>query len=370
MIIWLSGFFSDLTIHRLLNYITFRALMAVLTSFSIGILLGPRIINVIYQLNFRDRGRDYGDISPKNKDGTPTMGGLIIFFSLLISVLLWGNWGPQSPNNFFLGMMIFTAFWFTALGFFDDYLKNIRGHSDLGLNRGLKLFFQALFGVILALLVLNAESSPFSPGSATRLYAPFFKNPIVDLGLFYYPFIVLTIIAIANSINFADGLDGLATVPSALLISVYIIFAYIIGNFRVAKYLWFPFVNGSGELVIVLSALVGALAAFLWFNAYPAQIFMGDTGSLLLGGMIGTSAVLLKQELLFLIAGGIFVIEFLSVFIQDYIGIKLLKRRVFYRAPIHHTYQFLGIAEPKIVVRFWILAVIFTLVSLISIKLR
>jgi phospho-N-acetylmuramoyl-pentapeptide-transferase len=370
MIIWLSDFISDPTVHRLFSYITFRALMAVLTSFAIGILLGRKIINVIYQLNFRDRGRAYGDISPKNKDGTPTMGGLIIFFSLLISVLLWGNWKTNSPNNFFLGTIIFTAFWFTALGFFDDYLKNIRGHSDLGLSRSLKLFFQALFGLILALLVLTADSSPFAPEIASKLFIPFLKAPILDLGIFYYPFIILTIIAIANSINFADGLDGLATVPAALLVSVYIVFAYIMGNFKAAKYLWFPFINGSGELVVVLAALVGALAAFLWFNAYPAEIFMGDTGSLLLGGVIGTSAVLLKQELLFLIAGGIFVIEFLSVFIQDYIGIKLLKRRIFYRAPIHHTYQFLGIAESKIVVRFWILAAIFTLISLISIKLR
>ncbi len=368
MIIWISDFFTNLTVHRLINYITFRALMAVLTSFSIGILLGRRVINVIYQLNFRDRGRAYGDISPKNKDGTPTMGGLIIFFSMLISVLLWGSW--KKPNNFFLATIIFTAFWFTALGFFDDYLKNIRGHSDLGLNRSLKLFFQALFGLILAFLVLTADSSPFAPEFATKLYVPFLKSPILDLGFFYYPFIILVIIAIANSINFADGLDGLATVPAGLLLAVYAVFAYIIGNSKAAKYLWFPFVNGSGELVVALAALIGALAAFLWFNAYPAEIFMGDTGSLLIGGVTATSAVLLKHELFFLIAGGVFVIEFLSVFIQDYIGIKLLKRRIFYRAPIHHTYQFLGIAEPKIVIRFWILAVIFTLISLISIKLR
>jgi phospho-N-acetylmuramoyl-pentapeptide-transferase len=368
MIIWISDFFANLPGQRLMTYITFRALMAVLTSFVIGILLGRRVIRAIYQLNFRDRARDFGDMSPRNKDGTPTMGGLIIFFSLLISVLLWGSW--KKPNNFFLGTIIFTAFWFTALGFFDDYLKNIRGHSDLGMNRGLKLFLQALFGLILALLLLSSDASPFAPEIAGKLFVPFLKNPVLDLGFFYYPFIILVIIAIANSINFADGLDGLATVPAGMLLAVYAVFAYIIGNFKAAKYLWFPFINGSGELVVVLAALIGALAAFLWFNAYPAEIFMGDTGSLLIGGIIATSAVLLKHELLFLIAGGVFVIEFLSVFIQDYIGIKLLKRRIFYRAPIHHTYQFLGIAEPKIVIRFWILAVIFTLVSLISIKLR
>ncbi len=365
MIDLLSGFFTGFPGQRLLGYITFRALMAVLTSFAIGILLGRRIINVIYQLRFRDRTRDWGDMSPRNKDGTPTMGGLIIFVSLLLSVLLWGRLG-----NFFLRISIFAVFWFGALGFFDDYLKNVRGSSDLGMSRSLKLFFQALFGMILALLVLSAETSPFPAEILTRLFVPFVKHPVLDLGLMYYVFIVLVVIAVANAINFADGLDGLATVPAGLLTGVYLVFAYIIGNARSAEYLLFPYIPGAAELVVVLGALVGSLAAFLWFNTYPAEIFMGDTGSLLLGGLIATSAVLLKQELLFLIAGGVFVIEFLSVFVQDYIGIKLMKRRIFYRAPIHHTYQFLGIAEPKIVVRFWIVAVIFTLVSLISIKLR
>lgn len=368
MIAWLSELFVRFPGQRLLTYITFRALMAVLTSFAVGILLGRPIIRAIYQLNFRDRARDFGDMSPRNKDGTPTMGGLIIFFSLLVSLLLWGSW--RKPGDFFLVTLIFTAFWFTAQGFVDDYLKNIRGSSDLGMNRGLKLLLQGLFGVILALLLLNSKASPFAAGTATLLHVPFVKTPVLDLGVFYYPFIVLVIVAIANAINFADGLDGLAAVPSGLLTAVYAVFAYIIGNSIAARYLWFPHVPGAGELVVVLAALVGALAAFLWFNAYPAEVFMGDTGSLLIGGVIATSAVLLKQELLFVIAGGVFVIEFLSVFVQDYIGIKLLKRRIFYRAPIHHTYQFLGIAEPKIVIRFWILAVIFTLVSLISIKLR
>jgi phospho-N-acetylmuramoyl-pentapeptide-transferase len=368
MIAWLSELFVHLPGQRLMTYITFRALMAVLTSFVIGILLGPRVIRAIYQLNFRDRARDFGDMSPRNKDGTPTMGGLIVFFSLLASILLWGSW--KKPNNFFLATIAFTAFWFTAVGFFDDYLKNIRGASDKGMNRGLKLFLQGLFGVILGLLLLGSPVSPLPAAIASKLYVPFLKTPLLDLGAGYYVFIVLAIIVIANSINFADGLDGLATVPAGLLVAVYAVFAYIIGNAIAAKYLWFPFIPGSGELVVVLAALVGALAAFLWFNAYPAEVFMGDTGSLLIGGLIATSAVLLKQELLFLIAGGVFVIEFLSVFIQDYIGIKLLKRRIFYRAPIHHSFQHLGIAEPKIVIRFWILAVIFTLVSLISIKLR
>ena len=368
MIAWLSDFFAEWPGQRLMTYITFRALMAVLTSFAIGILLGRRVIRAIYQLNFRDRARDFGELSPRSKDGTPTMGGLIIFLSLLVSILLWGSW--KKPNHFFLGTIVFTAFWFTAVGFFDDYLKNIRGSSDRGMNRGLKLFLQGLFGVILALLLLGSDASPFPDAIATQLYVPFLKTPLVDLGRWYYPFIVLVVIAIANSINFADGLDGLATVPGAMLVVVYAVFAYIIGNSIAAKYLWFPHIAGAGELVVVLAALVGALAAFLWFNAYPAEVFMGDTGSLLIGGLIATSAVLLKQELLFLIAGGVFVIEFLSVFIQDYIGIKLLKRRIFYRAPIHHSFQHLGIAEPKIVIRFWILAVIFTLVSLISIKLR
>lgn len=365
MIFWITKILSVVSLENLVNYISFRALMAILSSFLIGIIFGKKLINIIYQLNFRDKARGYGDISSKNKTGTPTMGGLIIFLAFLVSILLWAK-----LDNFFVAVVLFAAFWFTALGFVDDYLKSVRGSSDEGISRGVKLFFQALFGLILGLLVLSPDSSPFPSEIATKLFIPFIKNPVIDLSFFYYIFIVFVVIGISNSINFADGLDGLATVPVVFLASVYAVFAYIIGNSKAAAYLWFPYLKDSGELVVVLSALIGALAAFLWFNTFPAQIFMGDTGSLFLGGIIATCAVLLKKEILFLIAGGIFVIEFLTVFIQDFIGIKLLKRRIFYRAPIHHTFQFLGIAESKIVVRFWILSAIFTLISLISIKLR
>ncbi|MCP5046657.1 MAG: phospho-N-acetylmuramoyl-pentapeptide-transferase [bacterium] len=365
MIIWFSEWLVDIPGLRLVTYISFRALLAMLTAFLVGILFGRKFITLIYQLNFRDKAREYGDISPRNKSGTPTMGGVMIFLAFLISVLLWGK-----LDNFFLKTVLFAAFWFTALGFYDDYLKSIRGSSDAGLSRSLKLLFQCLFGIILGILVLSPGSSPFSPELATQLLIPFVKNPVMDLSYFYYGFIILVIIGISNSVNFADGLDGLATVPVSFVAVVYAIFAYILSNSKLAEYFLFPNIKGSGELVIVLAALVGALAAFLWYNTYPAEIFMGDTGSLFLGGVIATSAVLLKKELLFLIAGGVFVIEFLSVFIQDYIGIKWLKRRIFYRAPIHHSFQFRGIAEPKIVIRFWIVAVLFTLLSLISIKLR
>lgn len=365
MIDWLLQYFGDFPGQGLFTYVSFRALMGMLTAFLIGVLLGRKLINIIFQLNFRDRTRDYGDISPKNKDGTPTMGGVIIFLSFLIAVLLWGKLG-----NPFLKIALFASFWFTALGFFDDYLKSVRGSSDAGMSRGIKLFFQALFGLILGLLVLSPNSSIFPQEIITKLYIPFISDPVLDLRYLYYPFIILVVIGISNSINFADGLDGLAAVPVSLLAVVYAVFAYILSNAITAKYLLFPHLKGAEELVIVLTALIGALAAFLWFNTYPAEIFMGDTGSLFLGGLIATTAVLLKKEIIFLIAGGVFVIEFLSVFLQDYVGIKLLKRRILYRAPVHHTFQFLGIAEPKIVVRFWIIAVMFTLISLISIKLR
>ncbi|MCK5220271.1 MAG: phospho-N-acetylmuramoyl-pentapeptide-transferase [Candidatus Aminicenantes bacterium] len=365
MIFWINDLLTALSLDNLVSYITFRALMAVLSSFLFGIIFGKKLINIIYQLNFRDKSREYGDISSENKSGTPTMGGLIIFLSFLFSLLIWGKF-----DNFFLTVIIFASFWFTAIGFVDDYLKSINGSSDAGMSRGLKLLFQVLFGIILSILVLSPESSPFPDELLTKLFVPFFKNPVIDLSWFYYVFIVLVIIGISNSINFADGLDGLATIPVVFLSVVYAIFAYIIGNARIAAYLWYPYIEGSGELVIVLAALIGALAAFLWFNTFPAQIFMGDTGSLFLGGVIATSAILLKKEIIFLLAGGVFVVEFLTVFIQDYIGIKLFKRRIFYRAPIHHTFQFLGVAESKIVVRFWIIAAIFTLVSLISLKLR
>lgn len=365
MIFWINDLLTALSLDNLVSYITFRALMAVLSSFLFGIIFGKKLINIIYQLNFLDKSREYGDISSENKSGTPTMGGLIIFISFLFSLLIWGKF-----DNFFLTVIIFASFWFTAIGFVDDYLKSINGSSDAGMSRSLKLLFQVLFGIILSILVLSPESSPFPDELLTKLFVPFFKNPVIDLSWFYYVFIVLVVIGISNSINFADGLDGLATIPVVFLSVVYAVFAYIIGNARIAAYLWYPYIEGSGELVIVLAALIGALAAFLWFNTFPAQIFMGDTGSLFLGGVIATSAILLKKEIIFLLAGGVFVVEFLTVFIQDYIGIKLFKRRIFYRAPIHHTFQFLGVAESKIVVRFWIIAAIFTLVSLISLKLR
>jgi len=365
MLIWLMDIASDIPGHRLVTYISFRALSAMLTSFLIGVFLGRKLINIIYQLNFRDKTRDYGDMSTGNKDGTPTMGGIIIFLSFLIASLLWGQ-----LDNPFLRIILLAAFWFTALGFFDDYLKNVRGSSDAGMSRGIKLFFQALFGGILGFLVLSPGSSLLPGGLATKLFVPFIKNPVIDLSYFYYIFIILVIVGISNSINFADGLDGLAAVPTSLVAVVYAIFAYILSNAKLSEYFLYPHIKGSQELVVLLAAVIGALAAFLWFNTYPAEIFMGDTGALFLGGVIATTAILLKKEILFLIAGGVFVIEFLSVFIQDFIGIKLLKRRIFYRAPVHHSFQFMGVAEPKIVVRFWILAVIFALISLISIKLR
>jgi phospho-N-acetylmuramoyl-pentapeptide-transferase len=358
-------FLSDFPGHRLVTYITSRSLLAMLTSFLIGIFLGRKLINIIYQLNFRDKSREHKEITPESKEGTPTMGGIIIFLSFLLSVFIWGK-----LDNYFLRTVLFAAFWFTALGFFDDYLKSARGSSEEGMSRGVKLLFQAIFGIILAHLVLSTGLFHLPVELKTKLFVPFFKNPVIDLSYFYYVFIILVVVGISNSINFADGLDGLAIVPASMVALVYAIFAYILSNSKLAEYFLFPYIAGGEELVIVLAALIGAMAAFLWFNTYPAEIFMGDTGSLFLGGVIATTAILLKKEIIFLITGGVFVMEFLSVFLQDYIGIKLLKRRLFYRAPMHHSFQFLGIAEPKIVVRFWIIAIIFTLVSLISIKLR
>lgn len=369
MIIWLNNFLENplhIPLSRLLGYVSFRALLAMAFAFLLGVILGKRLIRVIYQLNFRDKARDYGDISPKNKSGTPTMGGLIIFLSFLISVLIWSR-----LDNFFTQVMLMAAFWFTAIGFLDDYLKSVRGSSDLGMSRPIKLFFQVLFAIVLSLFIFSSSGpSPLPPDIATKLFVPFVKNAVLDLGGYYVFFMILTVVGISNAINFADGMDGLATVPTALVALVYAVFAYIMSNSKAASYFLFPRIPGAEELVIVLGALIGALLAFLWYNAYPAEIFMGDTGSMMLGGMIATAAILTKHEIMFLIVGGVFVMEFLSVFIQDYIGIKLLKRRIFYRAPIHHSYQFLGIAESKIVVRFWILSIILTVIGLISIKLR
>ncbi len=352
---------------RIVNYISFRSLASMMTALLFVLIIGERMILWLHLKKIRDVQRLYHTVSSE-KAGTPSMGGWIIFWGLLLSILLWNDW-----ENRFVQIVTVMAICCFTIGAFDDYAKFKYGESDRGLSKFTKLLLQGLLGLGLAMVILYSPFSPYESGVRTQLCLPFLKPALfagrnIDLGWFYIPFIIFVFVAISNSVNFLDGMDGLAVLPSALTVLVYGVFAYIIGNKIYSHQLLFAHISGSAEMTIVCAGLIGACLGFLWFNAYPAQIFMGDSGSLFLGGFLATLAILVKQEFLFMIAGGIFVIEGASVFIQM-IGFKI-GYRIFYRAPIHHTYQFRGVAETKIVIRFWIAAFLLTLISLVTIKIR
>jgi phospho-N-acetylmuramoyl-pentapeptide-transferase len=352
------------TFFRLVNYISFRAILAMLTAFVLALLVGSRLIGYLFRRNICDVVEDYGIINVNDKRGTPVMGGILIIGSFLISLLLWCNLGSS-----YVHIILFSTVWFASLGFADDYLKIRSKSSAAGMSQKTKLLAQALFGLIFGILYLS-HASPLPEHLVSKLYLPFLKNPVMDLSYLYVPFIIFVVLAISNSVNFADGLDGLAIVPVSLTATVYGVFAYIIGNTIYASYLNFEYIAGSGELTVVCAALIGAGIGFLWFNAYPAEIFMGDVGSLTLGGILATIAILIKQEFLFPVVGGIFVLEGASVLIQEKIGINLLGRRLFFRAPLHHTFQYRGMSETKVVIRFWIISGLLATLALLSIKIR
>jgi len=354
-----------LSFLRLFQYISFRASFAFLTSFLVALIFGRKIITQLYRAGSRETGRETTDAVIQDKRGTPTMGGLIIVLSIGVSVLTWCNLKSE-----FVLWSLAAVVYFGLIGFTDDMLKLKSQSSDKGLSRSKKLLLQGLFGLVFGLFIFSESMTPFPGDIITQLYLPFFKNPVIDLSWVYIPFAIFVLLSISNAVNFADGLDGLAIVPSCTTIGVYGLFAYIIGNAVYSEYLLFEWMPGTGELTIFSAAVIGAGLGFLWFNAYPAQVFMGDTGSQALGGLIGTVAILLKQEFLFLMAGGIFLAEAVSVLLQDRIGIARIGRRLFYRAPLHHSIQHRGIAESTVVVRFWIVSIMLALLSIVTIKIR
>lgn len=355
---------SPLSFLRLFNYLTSRALFASITAMLIVLLLGKPFIRWLYQKGMRDIPRSYGDINPQSKTGTPTAGGTLIAISLIISTLLWCN-----LMSYQILAMLGTVVWFGTMGLVDDILKVRKHDSDGGLSQPVKLGLQATFGIILSIFYLGGWFG-HNHHMVGKLYVPFVKLAVVDLHWGYSLFMIFVVLAISNAVNFADGLDGLAIVPAGMSILVYGIFAYIIGNVILAKYFMYPYIPGTGELVVFCAAALGACIGFLWYNCYPAQIFMGDVGSLTLGGILATLSILLKQEFLFLLAGGIFFVEAASVLIQEKIGINMLGRRIFYRAPLHHTFQYMGMAESKVTIRFWIVSAILMLIALGSLKIR
>ena len=342
------------------RYITFRTGAAVLTALVVSLLLGPWLIRTLRSRSVGQNIREVGPESHMVKAGTPTMGGLLILLALTTSTLLWAN--LQNP---FVWIAVGVTLAFGLIGFSDDLIK-VRKHRNLGLTSRAKFLLQAVVGFAAASALL---ALPEKHGFDSTLNFPFFKQLAPDLGGLYIPFVALVLVAASNAVNLTDGLDGLAIGSVLIAAATYAIFSYVAGHALVAGYLQIPFISGVGEVTIFCGALVGASLGFLWFNSHPAEVFMGDVGSLALGGAIGIVAILSKQELVLFLVGGLWVLEVGSVIIQV-ASFKLTGKRVFRMAPLHHHFELVGWSEPKIIVRFWILAVLFALLSLSTLKLR
>jgi len=360
---------------RVVKYISFRAAMALIFAFAGGVILGPRIIRKLRQLKIGQQilvvtSKDGVNLPDKHRDkkGTPTMGGIIIVTAFLFPVLLFCN-----LTDPLILMLLAMTVGYGLLGYRDDYLKITEKKSD-GISPRMKIFFQLLLGLIVGLFLKIKGAgiiySLTSETGGTHLCFPFLKDWYPDLGWFFVPYAMLVVAATSNAVNLTDGLDGLAIGTVIIVAASYGVLAYLAGRPDFSRYLIIPYIQGGGEMAIFLAAIVGASASFLWFNANPAQVFMGDIGSLTLGGLIGTIALFLKQEVLLVIIGGIFVLEALSVIVQVASYRYRNKKRVFLMSPIHHHFEKLGIAEPKIIARFWIVSALLALVGLTTLKLR
>lgn len=352
----LKQYFSPFNV---LKYITFRSISAVITAFLISILIGPPIIKWLEKKQVRQVIRDDGPEEHFKKKGTPTMGGILILISIFISVVLWSD-----MTNRYVYITLFTTMSIGLLGFVDDY-KKVKEASSKGVSGKIKLVIQGIIGVVVGYLIYS------DPAYQGGFAIPFFKfaERYWSLGFFMIPFVILVITATSNAVNLTDGLDGLAIGPVMSTTLVFAILCYATGNIKIANYLQIPYVSGVGELSIFASAMIGAGLGFLWFNAYPAVVFMGDTGSLSLGAALATIALLSKHPFLLILAGGVFVAEAVSVIVQV-ISFKLTGKRVFRMAPIHHHFEKKGGYETHIVIRFWIASAILALLSLATLKLR
>lgn len=351
---WLSTEFSWLNVFR---YITFRAMASFIFSFIFVLMLEPVFIRKLKELGVKGQPiRDDGPKDHEGKRGTPTMGGLVIIISVLLSALLFCD-----LTNRYVWMTLLVMAGFAWIGFMDDWAKVTQQNSK-GLSERQKLLSQAIIALSAAAVLIFYDFP-------TTLNVPLLKQFLLPLGILFIPFAMLVVIGTSNAVNLTDGLDGLAIGPVMTVAATYGLFAYVAGNSEIAEYLKTPYVGGVGEVSIILAAIFAGGLGFLWYNTFPAQIFMGDTGALALGGVLGFIALIVKQELVLVVAGGVFVVEALSVLIQRY-SYKLRKKRVFKMAPIHHHFELLGWAEPKIIVRFWIISVVLAIVSLVTLKLR
>lgn len=362
MFYFLSEFRDAFSAFNIFRYITFRAAMAGLTTFLLCVIFGPYVISRLKAMKIGELSKrdDCPDLDRFHgvKEGTPTMGGVFIIVSILTSVLLWADLG-----NRYIVLTAFTCLWLAVLGWIDDYVKLSRIGRKRGLPKRTKLIWEIMLGCFIGSYVY------FNPDTTTKLDLPFFKDVVIHLGIFYIPFVALVVIGTSNAVNLTDGLDGLA-IGCILIVSMTLaVLCYITGHMSFSNYLFIPFISGAGELAVFCAAIMGASLGFLWFNCHPATVFMGDVGSLSLGGTLGIIAVLIKKELLLVIMGGIFVIEALSVILQ--VGsFKLRGKRIFKVSPLHHHLQLSGWDESKIIIRFWIIAIILAMITLMTLKIR
>ena len=351
-------FFQPLNVFR---YITFRTGGAIITALLISFVLGPYLIKTLRKVQVS--GQPIRDDGPKShiikKKGTPTMGGLLILFAFLCSTLLWSN-----LDNIFVWIILLTSTFFGFIGLIDDSLKLSKKSS-----KGLKAKHKIILQLVVSFFAVYFINEQFSSNLTNTLSLPFFKNIVIDLGIFYVPFGILVIMGSSNAVNLTDGLDGLAIVPVMIASLSFALIAYVVGNVNFSEYLQITYVSGVGELAVLGGALIGAGLGFLWFNAPPAMVFMGDTGSLSLGAFLGSSAVAIRHEIILLIIGGLFVLETISVIIQV-VSYKITGKRIFRMAPLHHHFEQKGWAESTVVIRFWIISVILALIGLSSLKLR
>ncbi len=360
MLVWLAEyleqFFRPLAVFQ---YLTLRGILGIMTALFVSLLLGPWFIRKMVEKQIGQSVRNDGPKSHLSKSGTPTMGGALLLFAISISVLLWAN-----LNNRFVWAVLFITSTYGVIGWVDDYRKVIEKNSR-GLPARWKYFWQSLAGLAVAIFLYSTAQSP----AETMLYVPFFKNVAIDLGWGYILLVYLVVVGASNAVNLTDGLDGLAIMPTVMVGSALGIIAYLVGNANFAGYLHIPYIAGTGELVVFCGALAGAGLGFLWFNTYPAQVFMGDVGALALGGALGVIAVMVRHEIVFFIMSGIFVMETVSVILQV-ASFKLTGRRIFRMAPLHHHFELKGWPEPRVIVRFWIITVMLVLVGLATLKLR
>ncbi|MBL4900053.1 MAG: phospho-N-acetylmuramoyl-pentapeptide-transferase [Colwellia sp.] len=359
MLHWLAEYLTQYySAFNVFSYLTFRAIVSTLTALIISLYFGPKLIRYLQRMQIGQTIRSDGPESHLSKSGTPTMGGILILAAIVFSVLLWAD-----LSNIYVWVVLFVVVSFGAIGFVDDYRKVIRKDSN-GLIAKWKYFWQTVAGLTTAIFLYQ-----ISHPEQTFLLIPFIKDVMPQLGIFYIVMTYFVIVGTSNAVNLTDGLDGLAIVPTIMVAGAFALFAYVTGHVNFSSYLNIPYIAMTSELVVVCTAIVGAGLGFLWFNTYPAQVFMGDVGSLALGAALGVIAVLVRQELVLFIMGGVFVMETVSVILQ--VGsYKMRGQRIFRMAPIHHHYELKGWPEPRVIVRFWIISFILVLIGLATLKLR